>query len=70
MTQMIAITILVPADDIWIDAEVTHYKEERHEPAWTDIDIDSVSITGCEYEVLDWDAIDIDNLAVERFNEE
>ena len=69
MTQMIAITILVPDSNIEIDAKVANYSELRHEPASTDVEVNSVSIMGLDYEIDSWDVIDIDNLAAERFNE-
>lgn len=69
MTEYIAITILVPHKDIEIDASVKHYPELPDEPESNDPTINCVEVTGLQYEVIDYDVIDIGNLAVERYKE-
>jgi len=69
MTDTIAITILVPHKDIVIDASVKHYPELADEPEWYKPDINEVEVEGLQYKVIDYDVIDTENLAVERYKE-
>jgi len=69
MTEYIAITIMVPHKDIEIDADVKHYPELPDEPEWYNADISVVEVEGLKYEVIDYDVIDTENLAVERYKE-
>jgi len=67
--EYIAITIMVPHKDIEIDASVKHYPELRDEPEWYNADISVVEVEDLKYEVIDYDVIDTENLAVERYKE-
>lgn len=66
---MVLITIEVPKRNIKIDATVTRYPELRHEPASTNVEVNSISVDGLDYKIEDYDVIDIDNLADEREKE-
>ena len=69
MTDTIAITILVPIEDIKIDADVKHYPVLPDEPEWYVTEINEVEVEGLKYKVIDYDVIDTENLAVERYKE-
>lgn len=72
MTKYIAITIMVPAKDIEIEASPVFYEETRHEPSSWDANVACIDIPGLKYEI-DQDSYNdkvIDDLAIERFEEQ
>jgi len=70
--EYISITILVPPKDIEIDASPVFYPETRHEPKSWDANVECIDISGLKYEIDQGGHNDkeIDDLAIERFEEE
>lgn len=64
---LVPITILVPIENIDINAEINYEPETRDTPHSYDVSINELSILGLIYDIEYWDSELIDDKAIENW---